>query len=133
MNVEATIEWIEALAANDYNQTENKMCTGYDWHMDWSDTKETNGFCCLGVRRFLDRPDLPPADQEYGPEWAREEPEGWERVEFGLKNKGMGVLMELNDGGATFPEIARKILERPCFYFEAELAEEIKDYFWDTK
>ena len=123
-----TIDWIKSLASNDYHQGTGSMAGDYIGSDDWSDTKATAEFCCMGVRRFMECPSIPEDDGEAVLDSA--EPDEWERKEYGLTYFGQVELINLNDTEEyTFPEIALEMLKRPKFFFVPEVAEEVISYF----
>ena len=137
-----TIDWITALAQNDYKQGTGRMSSAFgveggldvdptDGHtrgVAWGKVPATSSFCCLGVNRFMDTHEIESGSQD---EYDTLTPDLWEYEEMGLTNKGVDQLVTYNDTmKLSFPEIALRVLRDPHLHFVPEVAEEVIEHFW---
>jgi len=97
--------WINALKGGEYNQVKNAL-------------KTDNGYCCLGVlcEVLKDKYDLKwsrssPYRINYGGLSSEETLPPTFREKVGISNVVMSVLMDKNDHGVSFEEIADYIEE----------------------
>jgi len=136
----ATIDWILALAQNDYKQGQGRMSTAFGVeggldieptdtskrHLNWAKVPATSSFCCLGLNRFMD-----PNGPEDADEYDVLTPNMWEYDLMGLTAKGMDLLVHYNDTEKlSFPQIALRLLACPDLYFLPKVTDEVIDYFY---
>jgi len=114
--VERAVEWIEELAANEFNQRTCRLGS------------VDEGFCCLGVAQYLHR--------DYC--WSDEGPDYSDNSyldfygKLGLRGGAQHELGRMNDlRGLSFPEIAQRMLSNPYEFFTDSVAEGIEDYFFN--
>lgn len=90
MDTEIKRKWVEALRSGEYMQAQGKL-------------RRSDGYCCLGVLCDVTGIEL----DEYG----TPENQKWDGFYESLMGEHIGreqrdVLMDMNDGGAPFTEIA---------------------------
>lgn len=123
--IETAIEWIESLAAKEYPQDTKRSGN--------LQTKKST-FCCLGVLNYQEKIVNAVEEDTWGDRFAYIsdgiDPAPTYVEEAGLKRRGQTELAIMNDGGNSFPEIARELICNPETYFEKDVAEGIKEYFW---
>ena len=128
-NTDAIIEWLEQLAADNYNQCSGKMNSADELIAD----PQKHDFCCLGVAREVLRqyeddvvPSSAPQDDD-----AYNVPTYDEERALGLRDPYL--FTELNDScSLTFPEIAQQAIAYPERFFTEEAAEAIKEHFYES-
>ena len=143
---EFVIEWIEALASNDYDQCRGTMSDslrGDDYREErYSPDPRKDSFCCLGVAREVAREfgfsdDIPPQEKAPKNPYADVE-EVWSSIDlssaelraFGLNTEAVSTLIAYNDEEhLPFSAIARRILKKPAYFFRSDIAEAVEDYF----
>lgn len=117
---EVVIDWIKALAANEYPQSARGTL------------KNSEGYCCLGVLNN----DLKLRDtgkNKFGvlTSFLDFDDEGYDPVpEAGIRRMVQNDLAAMNDGGASFPEIAKQLISNPDKFFIPAVANQIKEYFY---
>lgn len=121
--IQNAVEWIEALAADEYGQTTRVLGS------------LERGFCCLGVARhecFV----KDSGDDLLSLAGARDMGlySGFGRPCTIKKYDHLPALVSLNDeAGYTFPQIAQHLLSNLTAYFRPDVAEGIAEYFWGSK
>ena len=129
VNKDATIEWLEQLAADNYNQCKGSMNSAKELTAD----PQKHSFCCLGVAREVLRQhedDVVPSSAPQNDD-AYNVPTYDEERALGLRDPYL--FTELNDEYEwTFPKIAAEVIAHPEEYFTEEAAEAIKEYFYES-
>ena len=129
LNTDATIEWLEELAADNYNQCSGRMNSAKELTAD----PQKHGFCCLGVAREVLRQhedDVVPSSAPFITT-AYDITTDEEQEALGLRDPYL--FTELNDEYEwTFPKIAAEVIAHPEKFFTEEAAEAIKEYFYES-
>ncbi len=133
-NTDATIEWLEQLAEDNYNQ-----CTGWvNSEFKVTANPQRASFCCLGVAREVLRQF---DDQDVIPDTADDDSNLWdgasalEMLTYDETNvlgiKDPEEFSRMNDSRKmSFPEIAKEAISEPHYYFTEETAEAIEEHFY---
>ena len=129
LNTDATIEWLEQLAADNYNQCTGKMNSADELTAD----PQKHSFCCLGVAREV----LRQYEDDVVPSSAPQDDDAYNVTTYD-EERALGLrdpypFTELNDSRRlTFPEIAAEVIAHPEGFFTEEAAEAIKEHFYES-
>ena len=113
VQVESAIEWIEALASNDFPHATKTM-------------KNAKGLCCLGAAREL-------FGYAAGPYTTPHPglPSNGETSQYGLNVYIKATLIRYNDlKAAAHSDIVHMLVGDPYRFFIPEVAEEVAYHFW---